>query len=525
MKDLTRREFMKYMGAMGMASAVSLGSPVNIFAWEEPDLRKEDFPGRTRYVSHIWKDKSKAWDGKTEYYAVESDRDKTPRSLELPLENGKVWKTKGKYWKWPTTEEIVPPDIAERQLHPRGAKGLQEEWNELIGFKAPDLVGKIAPEIRPGMIINASNYKQYPGLKALMPDDIYARLDARSYIPLPEIEIVPTRSIYPNRWWIEFTRKYSKDCKIADDGVTLQGWVAGSPFPRPDKNNPALAGVQVAWNHDKVDIVGDCLRFAPMYWDLYGEDGKYDRTYHFHLWYFRQTGRTHIDPMPTWGKNKEGIFEWMVNYFSYPQDIKGFLLFRVHYLDPNKPDLAKMYIPSMRRVRRVSGTDLFDPLLGADMIWEDFRSYWQKLSPSIFPNEYRLVEFREYLLPSTAPYGYARHYPRLGKTYFCFERRPVYVIEIRSKDRSYVYSKRRLYIDAETFTLLHIQNYDWENRLWRTWTKNIVCEPELGIIHEDVTHIIDHVSRHCTVLHFTPTCCCKWITPSLPGRFFAGRAR
>jgi hypothetical protein len=163
--------------------------------------------------------------------------------------------------------------------------------------------------------------------------------------------------------------------------------------------------------------------------------------------------------------------------------------------------------------------------MGSDMIWEDFRSYWQKLSPTIFPNEYNLLELREYLLPSTAPYGYARHYPRLGKDYFCFERRPVYVVEIKSKDPAYVYGRRVLYLDAETFTLLHIQNYDQEGRLWRTWMKNMICEPETGVLHEDVTNIIDHISQHATTLHFTPSCCCKWITPSLPGRYFAGRAR
>jgi hypothetical protein len=32
MKEIIRREFMKYMGAIGMGSAISLGSPVDIFA-------------------------------------------------------------------------------------------------------------------------------------------------------------------------------------------------------------------------------------------------------------------------------------------------------------------------------------------------------------------------------------------------------------------------------------------------------------------------------------------------------------
>jgi len=213
MEKVNRREFFKYIGALGLGG---IGLGFNLSGADfikdvwAADMEKEDFPGRTKTVSHIWKDKSRAWDGKSEYYAVESDRDKTPRVLELPLDDGKTWKTRDKYWKWPTTDEIVPPDVAERLMHPKGARGLQEEWQEIIGFKAADKVGKIAPEIRPGLIINGSNYKKYPGLKELMPSDIYARLDPNSYLPLPQIEIVPTRSIYPSKGWIEFTRKYSR---------------------------------------------------------------------------------------------------------------------------------------------------------------------------------------------------------------------------------------------------------------------------------------------------------------------------
>ena len=43
---------------------------------------------------------------------------------------------------------------------------LAKAFAEMLGFKVKDKVGKVAPEIKPGMVIDSSNYKQYPGLRS-----------------------------------------------------------------------------------------------------------------------------------------------------------------------------------------------------------------------------------------------------------------------------------------------------------------------------------------------------------------------
>ena len=488
---------------------------------DEQKARPDFFPGRTPLLSHIWKDKTKSWDGKTEYYATDEDRDRRPQRLILPMdpEGNRLWVTKEKYWKWPTTREIVPPDVYKEIAPPYGASKLSEEWHKLIGLQATELTGKIAPEIKPGLIITQGDLKNYPGLKELLPPSVHMLFDRGYFFSLPQMEIVPTRDLYLGYNWLKFSGENLKNCKVDTATKKLTGWRAATPFPRPK------TGLELIWNIDKHDIVGDNLRFAPMYWDLYGRDGKYERTYHFNLWYYRQSGRAHISPMPQVGENKEGLFEWMINYFSYPQDIAGMTLFRARYDDPDKPDLCMAYVPSMRRVRKISGTDVFDPLLGGDMIWEDFRSMWQKISPTVFPMEYKILEKREYLMPSSTAYGYGRHYPKLGKIYWCWERRPVYVVEVRALDPTYIYSKRILYIDMETFYLYYIENYDRKGKLWRTWLKNHVNEPDTGLQYEDITLIMDHMNKHVTVLHFTPSLGMKWITQGLINKFFSERGR
>ena len=62
-------------------------------------------------------------------------------------------------------------------------KELAKDWEKMLGYKAPDLVGKIAPDIKVGMVIDSTNYKQYPGLQELLPKCLYDRFDPKMLRP------------------------------------------------------------------------------------------------------------------------------------------------------------------------------------------------------------------------------------------------------------------------------------------------------------------------------------------------------
>ena len=57
---------------------------------------------------------------------------------------------------------------------------------------------------------------------------------------------------------------------------------------------------------------------------------------------------------------------------SEPQDVRGFILLRHKYWDPTKPDDVFSYIPALKRIRRLTGGDVTDPLLGSDAVPDDF---------------------------------------------------------------------------------------------------------------------------------------------------------
>ena len=69
-----------------------------------------------------------------------------------------------------------------------------------------------------------------------------------------------------------------------------------------------------------------------------------------------------------------------------PADLKGHSAVRTRFVEAEKPDEFIMYIPAMRRIRRLAGSDTQDPLVGADAAWEDWKCWWQKLSSKIWPS-------------------------------------------------------------------------------------------------------------------------------------------
>ena len=147
---------------------------------------------------------------------------------------------------------------------------LAEDYAKMLGFKVKDKVGKVAPEIKPGMVIDSSNYTQYPGLKELLPEGLYSRFDPSSYAPLAPIKIVETDQYHLGRGWIEKTMESAKTIRIAQDGLTLEGYVGGHPFLNP-KNGVEL----IQWADNP--YLGDTFAMRPMRLRLYGRDNRPER--------------------------------------------------------------------------------------------------------------------------------------------------------------------------------------------------------------------------------------------------------
>jgi len=385
---------------------------------------------------------------------------------------------------------------------------LAEDYAKMLGYKVKDKVGKVAPEIKVGTVINGQNYKDYPGLKELLPKALYDRMDPASFAPMAPIKIVETDQYHLNRGWMKKTRESAKTIKIGDDGLTLEGYVGGYAFMHP-KNGVEL----IQWSDNP--YLGDSFAMRPMRLRLYNRENKPEREMRQHLNVSRYMNCTDWRPEGL-QPNPEEIHYIISGTFIYPRDISGTSYVRKRFIPADKPDEFLLYIASMRRIRRMSGRDTQDPIFGSDMIWDDYNIFWKKLSTSDFPDDYRMLPSKEVLQPTYIDYDWPDDRASAGFTdynidesgeqvyvnYGSWQRRWVHIVECNSKDPAYTYAKRIIYNEPETHVQTYAENYDRAGRLWRTWIRDYnITQNGTGCM-EEIIDIVDEINNHRTVLDF-----------------------
>ena len=176
-----------------------------------------------------------------------------------------------------------------------------------------------------------------------------------------------------------------------------------------------------------------------------------------------------------------------------------------------------VYVPSLRRIRKMSATDTQDPT--GDMTYDDQNMLLQKITPKKYPYKFDIIEEREYLMfyayvnmPTwcDSKNGYVLRDVKLM-------RRPCYVLQMRQLDPNYVYSKRILYVDKETFDVVYGEYYDQKGQLYRTqYYVSMTFEPESGVAS---TYGSFNVQRDHIDLHSTITCNAVYPAPWTRTRF------
>lgn len=409
---------------------------------------------------------------------------------------------------------------------------LAEDYARFLGFRAKDLVGKVAAEVTPGTVITKENFRNHPGLKDLLPASLYTRLDPASYAPLASLRVVETDQYHLGRGWLEKSIESAKTARLAADGLSMEGYVGGFTFVHPK------TGAELIQWADK-EYIGDTIALRPMRMRLYGRKNTPEREMRQHLNGVRFLYCTDWRPDGI-QPNNEMVHGVASGVFIYPRDISGVAYVRKRFLAADKVDEFLMYIPSMRRARRMSGTDMQDPLFGSDIIWDDYNVHAQKLSATDFPCEYRMLPPQEMLLPTFVDYDWPNDRGRSGysdyrvdeegpQAYLHFgswQRRWVYICESISRDPAYCYSKRVMANDAETGLQLQADFYDQKGRLWRTGLRDYnLTQDGVGIM-EDLGEVIDVVNQHRTILDMQGEKNPKWMDAKYADlRFLSKKAK
>jgi hypothetical protein len=136
-----------------------------------------------------------------------------------------------------------------------------------------------------------------------------------------------------------------------------------------------------------------------------------------------------------YGKDSKSIM-----FFQSPADVKGTGFLQYEYDDPSKDDDRWLYLPALKKVRRISGSSKSDYFMGTDFTYDDMGEH------SVDEDTHTLIREEE------------------------VDGQKCWVVESVPLDKGYMYSKKISWIRQENFTALKVEFYDRQGDLLKTLT-------------------------------------------------------
>lgn len=285
------------------------------------------------------------------------------------------------------------------------------------------------------------------------------------------MKITPSKKVEWNQAYREATEKFGGQAKLAPDGRSISGHVAGMPFPNIDPNDPQIA-LKIMWNYEHKPFVtdDDDLRNFDADTGPLNSNGPMQVERHFlldhlrSLWY---TARLYVDPKPEL-PNPDGVrSKHSLHPILEPFDLKGVGETSIRYLSPDRQDDTWLYMPSLRRVRRLSSAQRSDALFGQDTDTDSYGGY----AGQIPWFDWKYLGEKEVLASFHSEAFPVKFCSGPGDFVFCdvWEKRQVYVVEGVPKLPQYAYGKRLLFIDKETYLVAFSDIADRSGQLWKVW--------------------------------------------------------
>ena len=189
--------------------------------------------------------------------------------------------------------------------------------------------------------------------------------------------------------------------------------------------------------------------------------------------------------------NRKEMLQQQLYKFVIPYDIRGMASLTQRFLDP-KPDSVYAYVPSIRRVKKLSGSNRSDPYAGSDFVVDDSFG-WAGKNASM---KWTLLEKEAIVLvqmakdravkpvacPKQADGSYYARSPRAGsKAYMESDEniagwqkvntvwvpRKVRVVQAEALDPYYTYGKCVYHVDP-SMGFVHKAIYDRAGEFWKT---------------------------------------------------------
>jgi hypothetical protein len=328
-----------------------------------------------------------------------------------------------------------------------------------------------ASTIAPGTTITMANWQQH---KQFMPDGMIALFEGKYFWKMPDgVQIeVGTSVTHPlPKNYLAATEKYAQQVHIkelAGGGLTLGNYHGGIPFPNPTEPHKGWKLLADMW-----------YRYIPyLVVDTYGTgcaiDSAGSTNCQVYVGVKRQLAyNTDSDapPEPA-GPEARYFTEWFMTL--EPEQDRYTTYLTVNYADPERPEAAYVFLPSLRRYQPISNAARCAESGGLDQTYEDFHN---GLDTNLTEMNVEDMGRRKMLAlvdvtPPAAPFPgdllmpLAFPTPKWGK----WQMRDVDVLglnKIPSKAVSYCYGKRIIYADSAYGFPLWEDMWDTKMQPWK----------------------------------------------------------
>ena len=235
-----------------------------------------------------------------------------------------------------------------------------------------DQAGAAAVSPVPGTEVTAANVDQ---LAEIVDVDLAALIkDGWMTITVGE-----SISFDPHPAYVDATTQHAGQVQLGANAGEILNYVAGRPFPGELSVEDPRAGEKLAWNM-RYAYAGDGGEIPEMYWhyrDMRSQ--KIERELEFEAAAMRFMFRHVIEPIPEIKENSYRVYNAITLTALEPGDVAQTQLLIFYNSVDKDEEQGWMYVPLLRRVRRVATTMRTDSFLGSDIMIEDFLGYSGRL--------------------------------------------------------------------------------------------------------------------------------------------------
>ncbi|NMZ70544.1 DUF1329 domain-containing protein [Pseudomonas peli] len=328
---------------------------------------------------------------------------------------------------------------------------------------------------------NMASYEQYlsEGVKALYKS--YGTYSINLY-PTHRTMSAP-EEVYQN------TKLNTTRAKLVKDGNGIEGAIGGIPFPIPK------SGIELFWNH--------IARWQGVYYEDTSGTAIVDVSGKFSL--LREQNKVLVN---YYNKNNpadlDNVLIYFVNKMLPPSRSAGEILLVHETVDQVKePRRAWAYFAGQRRVRRAPTLAYDTPQDGyfsdeADMLnGAPDRYDWKIVGKAV-----KIIPYNSYELASESlKYEDILKPGHINPEHARWEKHRVWVLEANLKQgQRHIYSKRRFYIDEDSWAVVMSENYDGRGELWRVNIAHTLISYEVPTISPQLTVYHDLTNRTYTAL-------------------------